>query len=353
MQIGLLHGFILNPILGLAAGWLIGRICRSRGALAPLVMAIGVTAAMWTVGLLVWNHLNPFLEAWFSSGGASPLAYSWWLLWCLVGAWILGFAVLMIPCAAIALDPPRRSRRNILRAAVVASVVNVGTVGLLFAVFASTSLLRLREVSADTIVTQTRVESVYYMNADDGQLWRVSLDGHTRAKVCDLPDWWKSGPCVPLVLDSSDGKALVTIHYPARLTASLGVGVDVTFPKGSIGDYPNNAISNGVALNPGADKAAFIRFDSASRGIRLRRTKDSAPIVLGADVPFLTWNDWDYFRIREPMFMTALPDGLIVCQIGLYSASIVLIDPAQRTFATLARGYAPIVATADPTVFGP
>lgn len=186
---------------------------------------------------------------------------------------------------------------------------------------------------------------VYYIRADDGNLWRVRLDGTSGEVVrqLNLPPAPRVShslmPPAPIYASPTDDG-----RWDLRLDRSGNVVDDTLLPSfasaaGASNEYRGSwgplchwpADMRAAADRPWSVHAPYFATD----GLRFTATTGRPPI--DGSLAFAT--PWEQWVARAP---TITPHGFVVFQLG--NRRIAILDPQTKAIGLLAVGYCPVVA---------
>ncbi len=348
---------VLNVIIGCIEGLVIARFCRvSRRAAIQTMIAANFTSSF--VGFII---LVPAAMAFVDAGVDGPPLHTEPLL---LGA-ILSFSCLgsLIVEASFAIVAGRGGGRTTAHVLLVFSVVQLLThagVTACLLLMSSLSLYTELELHRDlTFIPDDAQAWVYYIDADDGSLRRIRLNGEHPEHVLDAaaePNsiWGYAGTMLHLLPcdDSGDLDLFVDGEADRLLIPAMakigGVfrdedGNAVPSRFSGIADMraPHDrpwTVTSGHFFPGGFEVREYVAKDDASLGLAWGRYTR----MLWRGAFHHPWMEWPW-RAES---ITILPGGLTVMELD--PAQIIVVDVENRRLGYLARGHGPVVVIEEP-----
>jgi len=355
---GMLHLVVFNFFIGLLEASVLAKVFH----LPKLKTNAAIIAANYfsmIVGLLIiraaWTPLERLLP------GQAPLYKGAALLLLLgLGSWMLS-VVLEWPFCAWTLRTERTPRsqnswRTSLRASVIAQTASYALLVPFYLLVSPISLYTQSRIQHSLAFVKPSQAVVYYINTQDGGVWRIRMDGTEETKVLDahvqdnntrlfLRPNVKSGLSdlgMAEQISSADSPTKYTTKYTMLLTG-VGSGF-VPMPNTRKGHERVTWGNFGQPDDLRLGERGWTVFTGywAAEGITIFHGKssdfwsNSRVYTLAFETPFEQWN------CRNA---TVLPGNQVVFQLGQdrTDAQVVILDMEHRNLACLTMGQGPVV----------
>jgi hypothetical protein len=337
MWAGMLHLVFGNLVIGLLEGYLLAKF-------------FGLPKGK-TVGLIILaNYFSAWLGGLFLRGaivGVFPLDLNnaWPFFWAMVGLTYLITITIEFPFVALAFRrDPQWLRKSIMGSLVIQTVSYL----LLFGWYwlaSGTSLYTRMEIVQLSAVSLPEKVLMYFIAADDGNVYRMNLATTERRKVFDLAttdandrlfvrassensNRWDL--VARLVAEDRRNPKLITIERAFAAEAAPSWRSTHTDPTQEEGSWFNfgQAARLGTAKNSQWEvRSGFWPIE----GLRGTQTNTGAQVHFSFETPFGTWN------VRNA---TLLPSDKVLFQMG--QDQICIFDPAAKRVALVTKGRGPI-----------
>lgn len=334
MWAGMFHLVYGNAIIGICEGLLIARIFRV-GRIRAVICMCGANYLSMAIAVfgLEWRGVpwgRQFLQDVTIENVGSVLLAA-------LAACIVASAIFEWPFCYLSLRGHKHRFSNSFGATLVAQGASYAVLVPMYLLVSPVSVVTHVDVVHPATIRHEVSADVYYVNPDDGDVYRTDLEGadpHFVAKMggrelharlylvassdrdtFDLGVCW--GP------EPDDRRVIVANVLPA--SASIGDAVDVEH-------CARMGFGRAVDLQPSSAPLWKVRtgFWSAE-GLKATNEVTSQSYQIALETPFLAWSSRN---------ASVLPGSMVIYQLG---KQVVLLDLAERRMALLARGRGPLV----------
>jgi hypothetical protein len=336
MWAGALHLAFGNLLIGLGEGWLLAKLRSIPKAQTLPAMIIANYFSAWLGYLVYYDSLKNLL--------AFDLYNAWRWFWVLMAAAYLVSVLLEWPfvwwCCRTLPPKARRSWRATFLVQGASYLVICGW----FWLASYASLYTQMRIAKPSEVALPPAVQVYYLGAEDGNVYRRLLAGGPAQKVYDLRSTNRSDVLFiePVTNNANHWNfiALLRPDYPAspiRITLLTNVPVETLFARDQLEkdsiDYEQDAVYGWPfrLVETPHGNWQFWYGPYACEGLTARNAARQIKLRVAMETPFTAW------RVH---YLSALPTDKALFQLG--DDQICGFDPETRSVALLWRGRCPV-----------